>query len=281
MGKVVNRRRAAVLGATARWVFWGSLLAFFFFPLIAMARFAFQTVPVVNLSTETLGQGWTIRALVDVFTDPGTAQSMGLSLQLTLLTGLLALGAIIPVAVLAELFAPRLKPVIMAFTLLPWLVPPVALVVGVAATFREVAPWFLSWPLSLSFFYALWVLPFTYRAIDGQLRLIGAKTLYEAAQSVGSSTPVFIWKVILPSLKPALFVSSMLIIALVIGEFTFAALLLKETLPVYLLNFQNSNIRAGFALGLLVMLATAVALAVVARTLRKRGQSFSLVGVSR
>jgi putative spermidine/putrescine transport system permease protein len=206
---------------------------------------------------------------------------MGLSLQLTLLTGLLALGAIIPVAVLAELFAPRLKPVIMAFTLLPWLVPPVALVVGVAATFREVAPWFLSWPLSLSFFYALWVLPFTYRAIDGQLRLIGAKTLYEAAQSVGSSTPVFIWKVILPSLKPALFVSSMLIIALVIGEFTFAALLLKETLPVYLLNFQNSNIRAGFALGLLVMLATAVALAVVARTLRKRGQSFSLEGVSR
>lgn len=274
-------RRGTIVGSTARWVFWGALLAFFFLPLIAMARFAFQTVPVVNLSAETLAQGWTVKALVDVFTDPGTAQSMGLSLQLTLLTGLLALGAIIPIAVLAELFAPALKPVIMAFTLLPWLVPPVALVVGVAATFREVAPWFLSWPLSLSFFYALWVLPFTYRAIDGQLRLIGAKTLYEAAQSVGASTPVFVWKIILPSLRPALFVSSMLIVALVIGEFTFAALLLKETLPVYLLNFQNSNIRAGFALGLLVMLATAGALAVVAGTLRRRGQSFSLVGVSR
>lgn len=270
-----------IVGSTARWAFWGALLAFFFLPLIAMARFAFQTVPVVNLSAETLAKGWTVKALVDVFTDPGTAQSMGLSLQLTLLTGLLALGVIIPIAVLAELFAPALKPVIMAFTLLPWLVPPVALVVGVAATFREVAPWFLSWPLSLSFFYALWVLPFTYRAIDGQLRLIGAKTLYEAAQSVGASTPVFVWNIILPSLRPALFVSSMLIVALVIGEFTFAALLLKETLPVYLLNFQNSNIRAGFALGLLVMLATAGALAVVARTLRKRGQSFSLVGVSR
>jgi putative spermidine/putrescine transport system permease protein len=267
------------LRSTGRWIFWVTLLLFFFLPLIAMGRFAFQTVPVVNLEWDTLLTGWTVRALSDVFTDPGTAAAFTLSAQLTLLTGLLALGIIIPVAVLAELFAPKLKPVIMAFTLLPWLVPPVALVVGVAATFREVAPWFLSWPLSLSFFYALWVLPFTYRAIDGQLRLIGAKTLFEASQSVGANTATFIWRVVLPSLRPALFVSSMLIVALVLGEFTFAALLLKETLPVYMLNFQNSNIRAGFALGLMVMLATAAVLTIVARVLRKRGQSFSMVGV--
>lgn len=267
------------LRKTGRWTFWIVLLLFFFLPLIAMGRFAFQTVPVVNLGWDTFLTGWTVRALGDVFTDPGTATAFSLSAQLTLLTGLLALGIIIPVAVLAELFAPKLKPVIMAFTLLPWLVPPVALVVGVAATFREVAPWFLSWPLSLSFFYALWVLPFTYRAIDGQLRLIGAKTLFEASQSVGANTATFIWRVILPSLRPALFVSSMLIVALVLGEFTFAALLLKETLPVYMLNFQNSNIRAGFALGLMVMLATAAVLTIVARVLRKRGQSFSMVGV--
>lgn len=275
MTTVVGRN----LRSTGRWTFWVVLLLFFFLPLIAMGRFAFQTVPVVNLGWDTLLSGWTVRALGDVFTDPGTAAAFTLSAQLTLLTGLLALGIIIPVAVLAELFAPKLKPLIMAFTLLPWLVPPVALVVGVAATFREVAPWFLSWPLSLSFFYALWVLPFTYRAIDGQLRLIGAKTLFEASQSVGANTATFIWRVILPSLRPALFVSSMLIIALVLGEFTFAALLLKETLPVYMLNFQNSNIRAGFALGLMVMLATAAVLTTVARVLRKRGQSFSMVGV--
>jgi len=267
------------LRSSGRWTFWIVLLLFFFLPLIAMGRFAFQTVPVVSLEWDTLLTGWTARALGDVFTDPGTAAAFSLSAQLTLLTGVLALGIIIPVAVLAELFTPKLKPVIMAFTLLPWLVPPVALVVGVAATFREVAPWFLSWPLSLSFFYALWVLPFTYRAIDGQLRLIGAKTLFEASQSVGANAATFIWRVILPSLRPALFVSSMLIVALVLGEFTFAALLLKETLPVYMLNFQNSNIRAGFALGLMVMLATAAVLTVVARVLRKRGQSFSMVGV--
>jgi putative spermidine/putrescine transport system permease protein len=267
------------LRGTGRWAFWIILLLFFFLPLIAMGRFAFQTVPVVSLGWDTILSGWTVRALGDVFTDPGTAAAFTLSAQLTLLTGVIALGIIIPVAVLAELFAPKLKPVIMAFTLLPWLVPPVALVVGVAATFREVAPCFLSWPLSLSFFYALWVLPFTYRAIDGQLRLIGAKTLFEASQSVGANTATFIWRVILPSLRPALFVSSMLIVALVLGEFTFAALLLKETLPVYMLNFQNSNIRAGFALGLMVMLATAAVLTIVARVLRKRGQSFSMVGV--
>jgi len=279
VGKIMTTAVGRNLRRLGRWTFWVILLLFFFLPLIAMGRFAFQTVPVVNLGWDTILSGWTVRALSDVFTDPGTAAAFTLSAQLTLLTGLIALGIIIPVAVLTELFAPKLKPVIMAFTLLPWLVPPVALVVGVAATFREVAPWFLSWPLSLSFFYALWVLPFTYRAIDGQLRLIGAKTLFEASQSVGANTATFIWRVILPSLRPALFVSSMLIVALVLGEFTFAALLLKETLPVYMLNFQNSNIRAGFALGLMVMLATAAVLTIVARVLRKRGQSFSMVGV--
>lgn len=142
-----------------RWTFWTVLLLYFFLPLLAMARFAFQTVPVVNLSAETIGQGWGVGALVDVFTDRGAAQALGLSLQLTALTGVISLLIIIPLAVVAEIFMPALKPVIMGFTLLPWLVPPVALVVGVAATFREVAPWFLSWPLSLSFFYALWVMP--------------------------------------------------------------------------------------------------------------------------
>lgn len=268
-----------VASASLRWAFWGALLLYFFLPLLAMARFAFQTVPVINLSSETLLQGWTVGPLFDVFVDPGTAQALGLSLQLTLFTALIALALIVPVAVVAELFKPSLKPVVMAFTLMPWLVPPVALVVGVAATFREVAPWFLSWPQSLSFFYALWVMPFTYRAIDGQLRLMNAKTLYEAGQALGASTFTFIMRIVLPSLRPALFVSAMLIVALVLGEFTFASLLLKQTLPVYMLNFQNSNIRAGFALALLIMLATAVALSMVARALRKRGQSFSTVGV--
>lgn len=73
--------------------------------------------------------------------------------------------------------------------------------------------------------------------------------------------------------------SVMLIVALVLGEFTFASLLLKQTLPVYMLNFQNSNIRAGFALALIVLLVTAILLTLVARFLRKRGQNFSLVGV--
>jgi putative spermidine/putrescine transport system permease protein len=265
--------------AAGWWPLWIALLVYFFLPLIAMARFAFQTVPVVNLGPETLFQGWTVGPLFDVFVDPGTAKSLSLSLQLAVMTGIIAMGAIIPVAVIAELFAPGIKPLVMIFTLMPWLVPPVALVVGVASTFREFAPWFLSWPQSLAFFYALWVMPFTYRAIEGQLRLINAKTLFEAGQALGASTATFIVRIVVPSLRPALFVSVMLIVALVLGEFTFASLLLKQTLPVYMLNFQNSNIRAGFALALLVILATALALIAVARTLRKRGQSFSTIGV--
>ena len=75
----------------------------------------------------------------------------------------------------------------MLVTLLPWVIPPIALVVGVAATFRATVPWFLASDFSLVPFYALWAMPFTYRALDAGLRAISARTLYEAARSMGIS----------------------------------------------------------------------------------------------
>jgi putative spermidine/putrescine transport system permease protein len=155
----------------------------------------------------------------------------------------------------------------------------VALVVGVAATFRQVMPSFLTSPFTLTFFYSLWMLPFTYRAIDGQLRLIGAKNLFEAAQSVGCGPIAFFFKVILPNLKSSLYISASLIFAAVLGEFTFASLLLKQTMPVYLWSFQSSQARAGFALALLVMVATALILGFAVARMRRRGLNFSATGI--
>ena len=56
-----------------------------------------------------------------------------------------------------------------------------------AATFRATVPWFLASVFSLVPFYALWAMPFTYRALDAGLQAINARTLYEAARSMGAS----------------------------------------------------------------------------------------------
>lgn len=252
---------------------------FFFVPLIAMARFAFQSVPVVLLTPEKLFEGWSISGLLEVFANPEFQQAFVISLQLTILAIALTLVILLPVAALVEIRAPQLRTLMTAITLLPWVVPPVALVVGVAATFRNTVPWFLASPYSLVPFYVLWALPFSYRAIDSGLRAIGAKTLYEAARVMGASSFTIITRVIVPNMVGAIVAASVLTAALVLGEYAFAALLLKRTLPTFMAEFQRSEPRAGMALALAVMLLTALIIWIGVRAMRKRGIELQAAGV--
>jgi ABC-type spermidine/putrescine transport system permease subunit II len=66
---------------------------------------------------------------------------------------------------------------------------------------------------------------------------------------------------------------------MVLGEFAFASLLLKETLPTFMVNFQRSDARAGLALALLVLVFTAIAIGLVVRVLRKRGLNVQTTGI--
>ena len=260
-------------------VFGTALVTYFFLPLLAMGRFAFQVTPVINLTWDNLFEGWKFDSITRALLNPKVLETATLTAGLTLLTIFITLFALLPIATFVEVARPKWKPWLTAVTILPWIIPPVALVVGVAATFRPFAPWFLSNPLSLSFFYAIWMLPFSYRAIAGQLSMIGAKTLFEASQSLGASTITFFFKVLLPNIRNSLTVATLLIVAAVTGEFTFAALLLKQTFPVYLIDLQSEDVRSGYALALLVIIATAVLLSFVTSSLRKRGGQFNAIGV--
>ncbi len=159
------------------------------------------------------------------------------------------------------------------------MIPPIALVVGVAATFRATVPWFLASDFSLVPFYALWAMPFTYRALDAGLRAISARTLYEAARSMGASLATTIFRVIVPNIAAAIVAAAALTAAMVLGEFAFASLLLKRTLPTEMVNYQRSDPRGGLALALLVMLLTALALGLVVRSLRRRGLDVQTTGL--
>jgi putative spermidine/putrescine transport system permease protein len=255
------------------------LALFFFVPLIAMGRFAFQSVPVVLLTPERLLEGWSISGLIDVLGNPGFQRAAFTSLQLAALAIAITLILLLPLAALVEIKAPRLRTLMTAVTLLPWVVPPVALVVGVAATFRNTVPWFLASPYSLVPFYVLWALPFSYRALDAGLRSISARTLYEAARVMGASTFTIIFRVIVPNMVGAIIAASVLTAALVLGEFAFASLLLKETLPTFMAVFQRSEPRAGMALALSVLLLTALIIWMGVRALRKRGMDLQAAGV--
>jgi putative spermidine/putrescine transport system permease protein len=262
-----------------RWTFLLALAAFFVIPMLAMARFAFQSVPVVLLTPETLLTGWSIQPILTIFTTSQALSATRVSVLLALFTIIFNLVILIPLAIVTEVKAPRMRPLLTALTLLPWVVPPIALVVGVAATFRTGAPWFLASVYSLVPFYALWAMPFAYRALDAGLQAIGAKTLYEAARSMGASLFLIIFRVLLPNMTASIIAAAALTSAMVLGEFAFASLLLKETLPTFMVNFQRSDARAGLALALLVLVFTAIAIGLVVRVLRKRGLNVQTTGI--
>jgi putative spermidine/putrescine transport system permease protein len=262
-----------------RGVFLVALGLFFIVPQLAMARFAFQNVPVILLNAHTLTSRWSVGSLTDALSEPALWEATRVSVLLAVLTVALNLALLLPLAIIAEIRAPRLRPVLTAVTLLPWVVPPIALVVGVAATFRPIAPWFLANTLSLVPFYALWAMPFTYRALDAGLRAMNARTLVEAARGLGASLPTVLFRVIVPNMSASVVAACGLTAATVLGEFAFASLLLKNTLPTYMVEYQRRAPQAGMALALAVMVLTALALWAVVRLLRRRGLGISTVGI--
>lgn len=252
---------------------------YFFVPLLAMARFALQRVPMVRLGWGTLLEGWSLADLGKALTNDRTLETAQRSAVLAVATIALTLMFLVPVATFVEVQAPRLRSLVMVLTLTPWVMPPIALVVGVAGTFRTVFPSFLSSPWSLVPFYTLWALPFSYRALDGGLRAMGIRTLFEASRSMGASWFTFFGRIVLPNLVSSIIVVAALTGSLVLGEFAFAALLLKQTLPTYLVVLQGGEPRAGLALALVVMVLTTLIIGLAASLLRRRGLSFNAAGI--
>jgi putative spermidine/putrescine transport system permease protein len=258
-------------GTSLRLALIAAITLYFAIPMIAMTRFAFQRTPVALLSPHNLFDHWTLQGLETALRQGQLHHAAWISCQLAILSVLVNLLLLLPAAVVVELYYPRYKGTLTMITLLPWVIPPIALVVGIAATFRNFAPWFLSSPLSLVPFYALTAMPFTYRALDAGLQAISARTLNEAARSLGAGTSTIMLRVLIPNLGASLIASSVLTVALVLGEFTFASLLLKNTLPTYMVVYQGSAARAGIALALAVMVLTCVLLWFVVRLMRRRG----------
>ena len=77
-------------------------------------------------------------------------------------------------------------------------------------------------------------LPYMYRAVDTGLRAIDVATLTEAAQSLGAGWITIMARVILPNVLVAVLSGAFLTFAIVIGEFTMAALLNRPAFGPYL-----------------------------------------------
>ncbi|MEU7524581.1 ABC transporter permease subunit [Saccharothrix sp. NPDC042600] len=210
MAVVVRRLVLLVLGA------------FFLVPLLAMAEF----------STRGAGGSRSLASWTGIASDPDLVEAILVSVQLAAASSALVLVLLVPTMTWIRLRLPGLRRLVEFLCLLPITIPAIVLVVGLAPLYAWVDYFLGDSPLTLTFAYAVLVLPFAYRAIDAGLSAIDLKTLAEAARSLGASWGTVLVRVVVPNIRTALIGASLLSVALVLGEFTIASLLNFDTLQV-------------------------------------------------
>jgi putative spermidine/putrescine transport system permease protein len=178
-------------------------------------------------------------AYLVVLGDPRFQATFTYSTVLALATIAVGVLLVVPTAYWIQLRLPKLRPVVEFITLLPLVIPAIVLVFGYLRIYNSssILPFTAderSTDLLLTFSYVTLALPYMYRAVDTGLRAIDVRTLTEAAESLGAGWPAILFRVILPNVRAAVLSGAFLTFAIVIGEFTMAALLDRPAFGPYL-----------------------------------------------
>ncbi|WP_336032075.1 ABC transporter permease [Geodermatophilus sp. FMUSA9-8] len=256
-----------------RWAVFAVLGLYFLVPLAASTWFTLRS-----------RDGITADVYTGIPTAEGFAENLGRSLLLGVLTVVIALLLMVPTVVLVELRLPRWRPVVELLTLVPLLLPPIALVVGVRSVLAWAPDHFYGTPLAEAFFalqepalpwilvlvYVVLALPFVYRALDAGVRGAQLRTLTEAARVLGASWPRLMLTVVLPVLRTSVLNAAFITLALVIGEFTVANILGFETFPTWIVRISGSQPRLSVAVSVLSLLLTWALLLLISALDRRR-----------
>lgn len=202
---------------------WAALIAgivYFILPLVGMTEFSLKMRRGV----------YSFDAYARVLADPRFQETFLYSVGMAVATIIFGVLLIVPTAYWVRLRLPGLRPYIEFITLLPLVIPAIVIVFGYirlynTSSFLPLTGSTLGTNILLMFGYATLALPYMYRAVDTGLRTIDVATLTEAAQSLGAGWVTILARIIMPNVLVAVLSGAFLTFAIVIGEFTMAALL--------------------------------------------------------
>lgn len=211
------------------WVTFAIGAAYFFIPLIATFEFSLRKTRGI----------YSFDAYRSVFGDPRFQESFSYSVVAAIFTIILGVFMVVPTAYWIRLRMPQLRPIVEFITLLPLVIPAIVIVFGYIRMYGSNSPLpFLATTggtnVLLVIGYATLALPYMYRAVDTGLRTIDVATLTEAAQSLGAGWFTILARIILPNVLVAVLSGAFLTLAIVIGEFTMAALLNRPAFGPYM-----------------------------------------------
>lgn len=193
-------------------------------PLLATLEFSLRAGP----------GHYDLSAYAKILHDPEFPKTLWLSFRLALETMIVGVILLVPTVYWVHLRLRRLRPLVDFLSVLPIVVPPIVLVVGLLTVFRGGPKFLIGTTQILVAGYVVLALPYSYRALDVGLRAIDVPTLTEAAQSLGAGWGRILLSVILPNLRVAVLSGMLLTLTIVMGEFTMANLMLFNTYPIYI-----------------------------------------------
>jgi putative spermidine/putrescine transport system permease protein len=239
-------------------------LLFFTLPIYASTVFAFR-----NRDGE-----YTLEPVRAASNNDELMASIDLTLRIALGTVVLTLLILIPTVAYIHLVIPKSRGWIEFVTLTPLVIPPIVQGVGFLYSMPSQLK---STPYALIFAYVILALPFSYRAIDAAFSAIDIRTLYDASVSLGGNFFTVIRQVLIPNVSTGIYGAIFLTIALVLGEFAYASLLLWDTFPTVLAVAGLSGATTAVALSVISLVG--VWLVLTAITLFNRKNNSIMVGV--
>jgi putative spermidine/putrescine transport system permease protein len=226
------------------WIWLLLAAAYFLIPLIATLLF--------SIKDDQTGKCCSLGAYGFVLHDHQFWTSIRVSFVLALETIAISLLLFVPTIYWVHLKIPRLRPVLGFLALIPFVVPPIVLVVGLLNLYKGAPGWFYAQPYGfLVAAYVILAFPYMFFALDAGFRAIDLHTLTEASQSLGASWRTTLGRVILPNIRVAALGGSFLTLAIVMGEFTIASLSAFNTFPTYIQLINESKAYEAAALSLM------------------------------
>ncbi len=178
--------------APSAYLWLGLASVYFLVPLYATFEFSLKENKAGAPCCTLHNYGWVIH-------NGDFWHTIKISAILAIETIVISLCLFVPTIYWVHLKLPRLRPVIAFLALIPFVVPPIVMVVGLLRTFRGTPHWFYGEPWGfLAAAYVILAFPYMYFSLDAGFRSIDVHTLTEASQSLGAKWTTTLFKVILP-----------------------------------------------------------------------------------
>ncbi len=250
----------------ASWIAWFWLilgLIYLIVPLFATLQYSLQGP----------GGSITVTAYTSALSAPDFVSSFLFSVRTALITIFVSTVLIVPTAYWVNLRLPGLRPFIEFLTLLPFVIPPVVLVFALIRTYNSTSLTNSGTGVYILMIgaYVMLSFPYNYRAIDTGLQAINVRALTEAAQSLGAGWFTILTRVVFPNVYLAVLNGAFISFALVMGEFTVAALLSQPTFGPYLNEIANRQPKQPSALTILSFALTWGCILIIQQLGRRRG----------